>query len=411
MSKFVLSTKHDTYPEMADSGVDWIGKIPKGWNMVPLKKLFYEPVKEVVGSRSKDYTLLSLTKGGVVPRVSSAGKHPANLESYQIFYSGELVFCQFDYDVTPRTIGRVREDGILTGAYTRLKDKSDVSTRYYFYHFLFLDDRKELLHRCTGLRNGLASHNFWTLPAQEPSYEDQQKIADFLDERTARIDAIIEKKKELIELLKEKRASLIHHAVTKGLDPEVELVDSGVEWIGKIPKGWRIDRIKYISKINYDTLSDTSTPKDYEFRYVDIGNVTTGCLVVDPVLMQAGTAPSRAKRHINNGDIILSTVRTYLKAIYFFPEVQGQMVASTGFAQIAPCADVFAQYIYYAMLAENFIQKIEANSNGVSYPAINAWQIGDMYLQLPTFANQQKIATYLNECTVQINAVTGKIKI
>ncbi|OHB25048.1 MAG: hypothetical protein A2542_00135 [Parcubacteria group bacterium RIFOXYD2_FULL_52_8] len=235
-----MNTSLKPYPKYKDSGVEWISSVPSGWDIKPLKALF-RPKKELIGKDEEKYTLLRLSLNGVFPKQEGqSGKNPANYEAYQLYSPGDLVFCTFDYDVTPRTIGLVQEPGILTGAYTRLVPKPEVSSKYYYYFYLVLDTNKELLHLCTGLRHGLSKFVFWALPNPVPPLETQKSIAAFLDERTKVIDELIAKKERLMELLREKRQSLIIRVVTKGLDPKAKMKASGMEWVGDIPKEWKI---------------------------------------------------------------------------------------------------------------------------------------------------------------------------
>ncbi len=174
-----LTKQYDRYPKYKDSGVEWIGEIPKGWGVVPMRSLF-STKKQLVGEDASSHKLLGLTLGGVKPRPENdKGKHPEKYDTYQEFKTDDLVFCLFDYDVTPRTIGYVQEDGMLTGAYTRLIPKQDVVSRYYYYHFLALDQTKELLHLCTGLRSSLSKPVFWSMANQKPAYDEQEKIVAY----------------------------------------------------------------------------------------------------------------------------------------------------------------------------------------------------------------------------------------
>jgi type I restriction enzyme S subunit len=265
MPKLQLKKEYEKYPAYKDSGVEWLGKIPKGWETATSRRLF-TTYKERVGSKFGDYKILSLTLHGVIPRVmDGSGKNPAEYDTYQAFKKNDLVFCLFDYDVTPRTIGYVEEGGMMTGAYTRLVPKIEVYSKYFYYYFLSLDYTKELLHLCTGLRNSLSKPIFWAMKSSLPSYNEQKKIANYLDEKTAIIDQIIEKKQKLIELLREKRTVVINNAVTKGLDPKVELVESGIEWVGKIPKGWGlIDLGKIVEYEQPGMYIATDIEEDYE---------------------------------------------------------------------------------------------------------------------------------------------------
>ena len=250
MTKLSLTNTYQRYPEYKDSGVKWVGQIPADWDVATSRRLFR--TKKTLASETDSQKLLSLTLQGVKPRIQDgSGKNPANYDTYQEFKKDNLVFCLFDYDVTPRTIGYVSEDGMMTGAYTRLIPKEEADSKFYYYYFLSLDYSKELLHLCTGLRNGISKPVFWSMKNPLPPKPEQEKIARFLDKETERIDTIMAKKQRLIELLKEKRTATINHAVTKGLDPNAELVDSGVDWIGKIPKVWEVKKIKFVSRLNY----------------------------------------------------------------------------------------------------------------------------------------------------------------
>lgn len=233
-----------TYATMKNSGVAWLGDIPADWQQKHTKYLF-EQVKESVGSDPSQYELLSLTLRGIIPRSQvEGGKNPENYDTYQVVNNNDLVMCLFDYDVTPRTVGRATQTGMVTGAYTNLRPLSGVSSRYYNYFFLALDTTKELLHLCTGLRNGLSKPTFFTLNLPVPDTETQERIADYLDEETALIDDLIAKQQRLLELLEEKRRATITRAVTRGLNPNVELKDTGIEWLGKVPAHWELKKLK-----------------------------------------------------------------------------------------------------------------------------------------------------------------------
>ncbi|MFA6325510.1 MAG: restriction endonuclease subunit S [Candidatus Paceibacterota bacterium] len=200
--------------KMKHSGVDWIGNVPQEWNIKPLKSLFYSK-KELVGTDSDKYTLLRLALDGVSPKQEGqGGKNPENYDAYQLYLPGDLVFCTFDYDVTPRTIGLVEEKGILTGAYTRLVPSSDIVSKYYYYYYLSLDIDKVLLHLCTGLRHGLSKYVFWSLANPVPPKREQKQIVDYLDSESSKINMSITLIKSQLEQLKKYRLSLIYSMVT-----------------------------------------------------------------------------------------------------------------------------------------------------------------------------------------------------
>ena len=179
--------------------------------------------------------------------------------------------------------------------------------------------------------------------------------------------------------------------------------DSGIAWLGKIPEGWQAKRIKYFAKINPDVLLET-TDENLEIQYIDIGNVTYEGLLEPPTKMLFKDAPSRARRILDRNDVIISTVRTYLKAIAFIDFEVDSHICSTGFAVLRALEGVEPSYLYYVCLSEEFIDTVSASSVGVSYPAINSSELASIHGWIPTTLPEQKsIANYLDRKTQQID--------
>lgn len=178
--------------------------------------------------------------------------------------------------------------------------------------------------------------------------------------------------------------------------------ESGVEWLGNVPAHWDVARVKEVSEINKKNLSE-KTAVEYEFDYVDIGSVFYGVKEYLKEKMTFGMAPSRAKRIVSNGDTIISTVRTYLKAVALIDEDVSDLIVSTGFAVVSPKKEINNKYCSYQLTSEFVIDKISKLSSGVSYPATNASVIGDLLLLIPPFSEQVAIANYLDNKTAQID--------
>jgi len=142
--------------------------------------------------------------------------------------------------------------------------------------------------------------------------------------------------------------------------------DTGVEWLGEIPEHWNVIRLKYAASINDETLSENTDP-DFEFLYVDIGSVDSVKGIQEKDFMRFETSPSRARRIVSEGDVIVSTVRTYLRAIAPIDEVDGNLIVSTGFAVIRPKNIIKSKFAAYALRAPYFVDCVVANSVGVSY--------------------------------------------
>lgn len=204
---------------MKDSGVEWLGDVPADWDTAPLRA-FLQQRRDIVGSESRSTKLLSLTLQGVIERdlENPTGKMPASFDTYQRVADGEMVFCLFDMDETPRTVGIAPQDGMITGAYTVFRPTADVWARYLYYFFLHVDDHKRLKPFYKGMRKTIRPGPFLSIQVPRPSELAARDIADYLDRATARVDTLIAKTERSIELLREHRTALITAAVTGKID-------------------------------------------------------------------------------------------------------------------------------------------------------------------------------------------------
>ena len=199
---------------LKDSGVDWIGQIPEGWEVKKHKYIMSKT--KTLCSHYSGQKILSLTRQGVITRdvESGKGKMPASFDGYQFLTRGDLLLCLFDIDVTPRCVGVVESDGLTSPAYSRFKVSEDSSVYYYYYLFLSMDDDKVLLHLAKNLRNSLTEDDFGDIETIVPSYKEQVIIANYLNKKTLLIDKLIKLKKEQIENINKQRQTLIYDYVT-----------------------------------------------------------------------------------------------------------------------------------------------------------------------------------------------------
>lgn len=175
----------------------------------------------------------------------------------------------------------------------------------------------------------------------------------------------------------------------------VETRDSGVEWLGDVPEHWEVRRIKDWLSVNQTVLPEDTDP-DYEFRYIDIGTVQTGILVAEPKRMRFGASPSRARRALRSGDTIVSTVRTYLKAVWHVPTGGTDLVASTGFAVLTPQAGTEPAFVGHLCRSQPFTDCVTAQSVGVAYPAIAETRFATIPVAIPPLAEQTAIVRFLD---------------
>lgn len=177
-------------------------------------------------------------------------------------------------------------------------------------------------------------------------------------------------------------------------------------WLGDVPDHWEVRRLKYAASINDEALPETTDP-DYKFTYVDIGNVDAAKGIVATETYRFEEAPSRARRVVRDGDTIVSTVRTYLRAIAPIRDADGSLIVSTGFAVVRP-RKLNPGYLSYALRAPFFVETVVSRSTGVSYPAINAPEVGNIGVTLPPLDEQRAIAAFLDRETARIDALIEK---
>lgn len=203
----------DKTAELKESGVEWIGKIPKHWDLLANKHIF-KLKKDTVGKRSSEYSLLSLTLQGIINRdLDGGGKFPAEFDTYQEVKEGDFVFCLFDVEETPRTVGLSKFDGMITGAYTVMSVKN-MDRKYLYYFYLNLDSKKRLKPLYKGLRNTIPKDSFFSFKTFVPPKDEQIQIVEYIETQTTKIDNAIELQQNYIAKLKEYKATLIDSVVT-----------------------------------------------------------------------------------------------------------------------------------------------------------------------------------------------------
>lgn len=187
--------------------------------------------------------------------------------------------------------------------------------------------------------------------------------------------------------------------------PDYERVLSG--WVGEVPTHWGVKRLKYVASLNDDALTEDTSP-DHEILYVDISSVDSAAGIIQRESLVFAQAPSRARRLVRDGDVIVSTVRTYLRAIAPIAHPEQNLVVSTGFAVVRPRLDIDSGFLAYALRAPYFVDRVVAYSSGVSYPAINEAELATFPVVLPPLPEQRAIANFLDRETTRIDALIAK---
>ncbi|MBS62576.1 restriction endonuclease subunit S [Salinisphaera sp.] len=396
------------YSEYKESGEPFLGRIPAHWRVLRNGRLF-SPRNET-GFAHLPILEVSLKTGVRVRDMDDMKRKQvmSDPDKYKRAAKGDIAYNMMR--MWQGAVGIAPVDGLVSPAYVVAKPLPEASSRYFAYLFrtpVYMNEVDAYSRGIVKDRNRLYWQDFKRMPSVVPPIHEQQQIVEYLDSVEARAERFIHNKRRLVELLKEQRQYVINQAVTRGLDSSVKLKSSGVDWIGGIPAHWEIAPLKKVSDINTRTLP-ASTDEDYAFKYFDISTVGTGRLIKEPQTFYFGSAPSRARRVLQKGDTILSTVRTYLKAVYYIADEVEDWIASTGFASLTPRPKIHPKFLGLLIQSNNFIERVIRESVGVAYPAIAETVLGSLHVAYPdSIREQEKILRYIDVWSKAIDSAVA----
>lgn len=403
-----------SYNSYKPSGIGWVPSIPENWEIVDTKRCFNFP-KEIVGEDFVNYKVLSLSVNGVIFRnvASGAGKQHSDMGTYQIIRPDSIVLCLFDMDVTPRIVGHSDKTGIITSAYVNIIPKENISSKYYYYYFILQDFNKYLFSQGTGIRTTLTRSQFGALKIALPSFEEQTAIAHFLDYKLAKINRFIQKKKQLIKLLNEQKAAIINQAVTKGLDLNAKMKNSGIEGLGEIPEHWKTIKLSAVCGF---VRGNSSFQKDEllsEGKYVALqyGKTYKVDEVDEKYKFYVNDEFYKDSQIVKYGDvIIISTSETVedLGHSVFYNRLD---IGLLGGEQILlrPKQDIVnGKYLCYS--SKVFAKELRKYATGVKVYRFNIDDLKTIYTSVPPFQEQVEIVNYIETESQRINTTISKIE-
>lgn len=384
--------------KMKDSGIEWIGEIPETWKVTPLYMCFTE--RRNKNRLGKEKNLLSLSYGHIVQKNIEAkgGLLPESFTTYNIIEPGDIIIRPTDLQNDKRSLrtGLSNEHGIITSAYIDLEPLKNVNSKYYHYLLHSYDIQKVFYNMGNGVRQGLNYSEFSKLRVLAPKSIEQQQIADYLDHKTVEIDGLIDKINTEIDTLKQYQSSVITRAVTKGLDPNVPMKDSGIEWIGEIPASWKVARGKNILKL----LSRKVEP-DYEI-------ITA---------FRDGQVTLRKNRRtegftISTKEIGYQGVKANDLVVHAMDGFAGAIGISDADGKASPVLNVLdsnqnKRYVMYYLRVCALLGVFQALAKGIRIrTADTRWDtLKNLNYLLPSKAEQQKIVDYLDQKVSQIQKV------
>ncbi|MHC6647649.1 restriction endonuclease subunit S [Alteromonas sp. HB246098] len=427
MAGLTLMEKYESYK---NSGVEWLGEIPSEWNLTPGLNAYSENKRDNKGM--KEDRVLSLSYGKIIvkPKEKLVGLVPESFETYQIVEPGDLIIRCMDLqnDKTSLRTGLAENHGIITSAYLNLKINERFDSKFLYYYLHSLDTTKVLYKFGTGLRQNLSFQDFYRLPVFDIPKDLQTAIANFLDKKTAQIDEAIAIKEKQIELLKERKQIIIQQAVTRGLNPNVPMKDSGVDWVGEIPEHWEVRKVKYLFELVMEA-SEKNNNHELLSIYAAIG--------VKPrkELEEKGNKASTTDGYwlVKKGDFIVNKLLAWMGAIGI-SEYDG--VTSPAYDILRPSVEMAPYFYHYLFRTKQCSGELKKHSRGIMDVRLRLYfdKFGAIYVPYPSPNEQAKIVKHIHEETQklersefmfkeQINklkeykttlinsAVTGKIKV
>ena len=396
-----------------DTFCDWVGEIPKDWNMTRGRFLFNS--KKEINRELQCENLLSLTLNGVLNKdyQSSEGLRPENYNTYQIFQKDDLVFKMIDLEnIKTSRVGLVHEEGIMSPVYIRhepIKEKINPKFAYWFYYDLY---KKEIYNSIgSGVRSSLSSSDLLEIELPVPPIEEQKLISQYLDKKTSQIDSLVEKIQKKIELLKEQRTSLINHYVTKGLDPNVEMKDSGVERIGEIPKHYVTVKLRWIIDSIKDGTHGTHPSSDDGKILLSGKNVHDGFLNIND--SERHIPLEEHEKIIKNGypkegDVLVSSVGSIGRSCVFeYPE---PISFQRSVCFIRPSLKLNSYYLSYLIRSNVCQTQITTLINQSTVGGIYMGDLTNLSIITPPIEEQEKIVNFLDKKIGSINSLIEKVE-
>ena len=389
------------YEKYKDIGLPWYPHgIPSHWNIMRHKNVLAEH-KELVGKNEKQYTLLSLTLKGVIIRDLSEGKgkFAKDYDKYVVVDPGDFIFCLFDVDETPRTVGLSKHHGMITGAYDVFKPH-DINSEYFYYYYLSLDNAKALKPLYSGLRKVIPFPSFMAIKFPVPPRREQDQIVRYLDWQISKINHMIHGLQKQIKLLEERKVTLINNAVTKGIDPTVPVQNIPSCWMGSIPAHWKMIPSKRVFVEGKERRRDGDVSATASQKY--------GIISQEEYMRREGRRIVVANqgldnlKHVDPGNFVIS-LRSFQGGIELC-EITG--CVTWHYVVLLPQEMVCTQYFKWLLKSKSYIKALQGTSefirDGQDLRYSNFVKVD---LPLIPLEEQKAIADYINVEVAKIDNV------
>ena len=398
---------------MQNSGIEWIGEIPKEWTINSISQLFSQVKNK--NTDLQEINLLSLSYGKIKRKniETTDGLLPESFDGYNIVESNDIVLRLTDLqnDHKSLRVGLVTERGIITSAYLTIRNHSESIAKYLYFYLHAFDISKGFYGMGAGVRQGLNWDGIKWLKMLSPSIPEQQAIADFLDSQCVHIDSVIEKTRAAIEEYKKLKQAVITQAVTKGIRPNRKMKDSGIEWIGEIPKEWNF----IISRFLIDQIGDVDhympVSVDNGIPYVMTGNLKKFISEIDfekcKKVSEADYNSLCGKIKHSVGDVIFARYATIGTVCYV--DKDEKCVISYSCVTIKPNKKhLDGKFLFYYLQSSTFFEEVNQFINSNTQGNVGIEALYRIRIPKTSISEQSKIVAYLDEKTAAIDSLIQK---
>lgn len=400
MKKHTQSPYESSKVSYKPSGIEWLVEIPQSWEIKPLQAIFNQRNEQ--NNNLEFQTILSLVKDvGVIPyeeKGNVGNKAKDDLQGYKIARVNDLVLNKMNAVIG--SLGVSKYDGLVSPIYLVLYiENPNYLIAYYSYLFQTKSIQKFLRKFAYGImeiRESIDYLEFKKMFLPTPPLQEQKEIAEFLDSKCEKIQNYIDKKQKLITLLQEKKQALINEVVTKGLNPNIEFKNSGIEYLGLIPHHWEVKKLKYIVTLRNQKGNDSN----FKVGLENIESQTGKYIQTNEVVFEDSGI------YFYKNDILFGKLRPYLAKV-FLADKDGACVSE--FLVLTPKKQC-GNFLKFLMLSPLFISVVDSSTYGSKMPRASWEFIGNLKIPLPPLKEQKEIAAFLDSKVAQINSVIEKTK-
>ena len=409
-----IDNRYKMYSEYKDSGVEWLGKIPSGWNAQKLKYLCTYNDDVLPESTPKDKEMVYVDIGSVsamegITNIETITYENSPSRARRIVRDGDVIISTVrTYLEAIAPINHPPENMVVSTGFAVIRPKNRFYKGFASYSLRVKGFIGEVVSRSVGVSYpAINSSDLVNIEIPTPPVNEQKQIANFLDHETTKIDTLIEKQQRLIELLTEKRQAVISHAVTKGLNPDAPMKDSGVEWLGEVPEHWEVSKFSHCAQIRNGLVS----PRDLRYKQLVLYapnhiEKATGKVIYKETAEEQGADSS--KYLCFKGEVIYSKIRPALAKVALCEEVVA--LCSADMYPISALNGLTNEFLYYFMLSDNFTKAAILDSDRVAMPKINRESLSDYKVPIPSINEQKSICEYISTKINRFDIIEAKAK-